>query len=174
MQNGVITYINPSGAAMFGLHDVNQILGKSIYSFILPEYRRSVLEKARGFNHISPERMREIGKIEFPDLKARRVDGEIIDVEARGIMMSDQGTPSILVVGRDVTRQRQTEEMMRQLAYHDVVTGLPNRRLFEERLNRSLLLANRSRTKVAVMFIDLDRFKLINDTLSHSVGDLCA
>jgi diguanylate cyclase (GGDEF)-like protein len=72
---------------------------------------------------------------------------------------------------RDISERKKSEETIRHLAYHDVLTGLPNRVLFEERLRIDLAQARRSRAKVAVMFLDLDRFKLVNDTVGHTGGD---
>jgi len=72
---------------------------------------------------------------------------------------------------RDVTERMKAEETIRHLAYHDVLTGLPNRVQFEERLRIDLAQARRSRQKVGVMFLDLDRFKAVNDTVGHAGGD---
>ncbi|MBV8628753.1 MAG: EAL domain-containing protein, partial [Paraburkholderia sp.] len=71
----------------------------------------------------------------------------------------------------DITQRRQTEERLRYLATHDVLTGLANRVLFEERLERAIIHAKRNGCQFAVMYLDLDRFKLVNDTLGHSAGD---
>ena len=72
---------------------------------------------------------------------------------------------------RDVTERVKAEETIRHLAYHDVLTGLPNRVAFEERLRIDLAQARRNHQKVAVMFLDLDRFKAVNDTVGHAGGD---
>jgi diguanylate cyclase (GGDEF)-like protein len=69
-------------------------------------------------------------------------------------------------------RRRQAEDRIRQLAYFDEVTGLPNRALFKERLSQAVALARRNQRQLAVLFLDLDNFKRINDTLGHSSGDL--
>lgn len=71
----------------------------------------------------------------------------------------------------EIGERRQAEERARHLANHDVLTGLPNRRLLKDRLGQALALAHRRERNVAVMFVDLDRFKTINDTLGHEVGD---
>ncbi len=76
-----------------------------------------------------------------------------------------------LIVLRDITERKRAEETIRQLAYHDSLTGLPNRRLFSDRLNLAMAHAHRSQQKLAVMLFDLDHFKEVNDTLGHSVGD---
>jgi diguanylate cyclase (GGDEF)-like protein/PAS domain S-box-containing protein len=77
---------------------------------------------------------------------------------------------------RDITERKQSEETIRHLAYHDALTDLPNRALFTDRLTVSLAQARRTGFGVAVMFLDIDRFKLVNDTLGHGGGDdlLCA
>ena len=77
-----------------------------------------------------------------------------------------------VTVFTDISNIKLSEERFRHLAHHDTLTGLPNRLFFNDRLNQAILHANRLKTGVAVMFIDLDRFKTINDTLGHACGDL--
>jgi diguanylate cyclase (GGDEF)-like protein/PAS domain S-box-containing protein len=74
-------------------------------------------------------------------------------------------------VVRDVTEKKRAEAVISYQAYHDILTDLPNRSLFQDRLGLALIQAKRNKTELAVMFIDLDRFKLVNDTLGHLKGD---
>ncbi len=74
-------------------------------------------------------------------------------------------------VARDITDRKRAEEVISYQAYHDILTDLPNRMLFKDRLGLAVIQAKRKLTELAVMFIDLDRFKLVNDTLGHVKGD---
>jgi predicted signal transduction protein with EAL and GGDEF domain len=77
---------------------------------------------------------------------------------------------SLLGITRDISARKHAEERLVHLAHFDALTGLPNRILFTNRINYALSLAQRSRTQLAVMFLDLDHFKNINDSLGHRIG----
>jgi diguanylate cyclase (GGDEF)-like protein/PAS domain S-box-containing protein len=98
-------------------------------------------------------------------------DGTIFPVEIRLVAFESGGRRLILGIARDITERVQAEKTIRQLAYHDALTGLPNRVLFTDRLKLAIAQAHRKQNKLAVMLLDLDHFKDINDTLGHSVGD---
>ncbi len=78
----------------------------------------------------------------------------------------------ILLSIEDITERKQLEEQIRYMAFHDALTGLPNRKLFSDRLSISLAHAERNKTKVGIMMLDLDGFKDVNDTLGHDAGDI--
>jgi diguanylate cyclase (GGDEF)-like protein/PAS domain S-box-containing protein len=84
----------------------------------------------------------------------------------------DAGRMHYVAIFSDITERKQAEEHIHHLAHHDPLTTLPNRMALEARLEQSIAEANRNQRSVAVMFLDLDRFKTINDTLGHHVGDL--
>jgi diguanylate cyclase (GGDEF)-like protein len=77
-----------------------------------------------------------------------------------------------VVTFQDITERKQSEEKIRQMAYHDSLTGLPNRKLFSDRLGIALAQAKRNQKEVGIAMLDLDHFKGVNDTLGHDVGDL--
>ena len=82
------------------------------------------------------------------------------------------GQPTRLVGAvHDITRRREAEDQIRRLAYYDPLTGLPNRLLFTEQLHQAITHAERNHQQVAIMFVDLDHFKRVNDTLGHGAGD---
>lgn len=100
-------------------------------------------------------------------------DGRVVEVEGsltRGRLQSGDGT-QVWVICRDVTERKRAEAQLLHMAHHDLLTGLPNRTLFLERLEHAMALAKRGKKTAAVLFLDLDRFKIINDTLGHSLGD---
>ena len=102
----------------------------------------------------------------------RTKDGEIRDILVSSRAISIAGRHFVQSTWRDITERKRAEEIIRQLAYHDDLTGLPNRRLFDDRLTLELVHAQRNQQRLAVMLLDLDHFKHVNDRLGHSVGDL--
>ncbi|MCH5670810.1 putative bifunctional diguanylate cyclase/phosphodiesterase [Streptomyces gilvus] len=99
-------------------------------------------------------------------------DGGHIEVEVRcRDLRADETVGGLIVTMRDVTEQRQLEHELTQRAFHDSVTGLPNRTLLLERTGRALLRGQREPALTCLLFIDLDDFKIVNDTLGHSAGD---
>ena len=100
-------------------------------------------------------------------------DGEVRWVSAHGsVLRQADGTPVKMIgASQDVTERKRQEEEVRFLAYHDTLTGLPNRRLLDDRMRQAVYLAQRRDSKVAALLIDLDDFKQVNDALGHRAGD---
>jgi diguanylate cyclase (GGDEF)-like protein/PAS domain S-box-containing protein len=108
------------------------------------------------------------------EITERRKDGSIVTIEANWTLArNDDGQPqSILAIKTDITQRKAAENEIQNLAFYDPLTNLPNRRLLVDRLRHALSSSARSRCSGALLFIDLDNFKTLNDTFGHDQGDL--
>ncbi len=102
----------------------------------------------------------------------RRRDGTLIDVEISTTGAEIDGRRYLFASSHDITQRKATEETIRRLAFHDPLTHLPNRQLLLDRLTHALASCDRGANRGAILFIDLDNFKTLNDTLGHVMGDM--
>jgi diguanylate cyclase (GGDEF)-like protein/PAS domain S-box-containing protein len=105
-------------------------------------------------------------------LQLKKKNGEIFWVLISGSIIEIEGTPCIVAVTRDLSEAKAAEDQIRDLAFYDRVTRVPNRRLLLDRLLQAISGESRSSSKKAVLFVDLDDFKNVNETLGHQIGDL--
>src|SRR6185312_13375972 len=106
------------------------------------------------------------------DYRVARTDGSRIQVEvSRRDLRLDPTVSGVVVTLRDVTEQRRLERELTHRAFHDALTGLANRVLFQERVRSAVARSRRQKHLAGVLFIDLDDFKVVNDTMGHHTGD---
>ena len=161
---GVFLYASDASRRLLG-YEPAEMVGRSVYEFIDVED----LEEVRHLSTL----INDVGPTTF-SYRIRRKDGSIIwfETTSRSVRNPASGElDEIIGVSRDVSERKRAEEQIEYQAYHDALTGLPNRRLFRDRLTVALAHARRLGATLAVMFLDLDRFKYVNDTLGHSLGD---
>ena len=162
--NGIIQYVNPYFVEESG-YSAAEAIGQNPRILNSGLTDKSVFEDM--WHHLVA------GEPWTGELINRRKSGEIYWEEARiAPVKNEQGVTSHYVaVKMDITEQKQTHERIAYLAHHDLLTNLPNRLLFFDRVNQSLAQAQRQGSRLAVMYIDLDKFKPINDSCGHAAGD---
>lgn len=163
---GNIELFNPAAERMFGYHAAD-ILGNNV-SMLMPEPIRS--EHNGYLQHYLDTGEKHVIGFER-EVEGQRSNGEIFPLEMRISEYFLEGRRQFIGVLRDITERKAAEAKIIYLAHYDTLTDLPNRRLLQDRIQQAIASARRSGTQFAVMFIDLDKFKSINDTLGHDVGD---
>ena len=160
---GILVQMNSAGLSMVEADHAEQILGRCIYPLIAPEHRdafRTLTERALAG---------EKGSLQF-EIVGFKGTRRWLETYA---MPMDSGVNERYALGitRDITERKRAEDRLSYLAHHDVLTELPNRTLFNDRLSQAMIEAHRHGRRVGVLLLDLDRFKNINDTLGHEAGD---
>lgn len=165
---GRITEFNPAAEAIFG-YSRDEAIGQEVSRLIVPPARRERHDMGRE-QYLRTGDSPAIGqRIEG---LAVRCDGSEFPVEVATLRLRGTDPPVFVGYIRDITARRQAEDALRRQALHDALTGLPNRVLLSDRLRQAVLAVQRDGQPLALMLLDLDRFKDVNDTLGHQAGDL--
>ncbi|MES2951891.1 MAG: EAL domain-containing protein [Pseudomonadota bacterium] len=163
---GLIEFFNKAAIKLFG-YTADEALGQSV-GMLLPEpYSGEHDQQMQLFKNPGSHYL--IGKPR--EILGKRKDGSVFPISLSVSKIARLGRPTFVGVIRDITERRQQEEEIQRLAFYDPLTQLPNRRLLLDRLKHALMTSARSGQRGALMFLDLDHFKQLNDTLGHALGD---
>ena len=163
----LIIYWNPAAEHLFG-YSANDILGKNFRTLLMPQEHTAILSS---------------GIVHFLDAGTENLVSQTLEAQAIHQMGTEfpielsisafklQNSWHAISIMRDITERKHMEQQIRQLAFYDPLTNLPNRRLFHDRLTHAIFSAKRKHQYVALMLLDLDNFKSVNDDYGHVMGD---
>ncbi len=169
--HGICTFVNLSFMQMLGYERTDEIIGKNIHELI----HHSHADGRHYPAHKCPMHVacKNHQAVHVSDEVFWRKDGVAIPVEYWANPVERDGeVVGAIATFLDITERKKNEEIIHQLAFHDALTQLPNRRLLNDRLNQSFSSSKRNARFGALMYIDLDNFKTLNDTHGHAAGDL--
>ena len=164
---GLLVEFNPAAERIFG-YKKEDVIGKSMSESIIPARYRTAHKAGHrqyvvsGVKHIFNQRI---------EMVAMRADGSEFPIELTLIALKDADLSLVTGFVRDISEQKKARQEIENFAYYDALTALPNRRLLIDRYQHAVLIAQRVDTYCGLLFIDLDKFKTLNDTKGHDVGD---
>jgi diguanylate cyclase (GGDEF)-like protein/PAS domain S-box-containing protein len=161
-QSGRYLEVNDGFSRLTG-YSASEVVGQTVYDLGIwadSKQRTALLNE-----------LREQGRVHHREMLGRNKRGDILTVEVSVEPISLNETDCLLLTARDVSLLKNAQAQIRHLAYHDPLTNLPNRALLMDRLSQQIALLKRHNLRGALLFLDLDHFKHINDSLGHPVGD---
>lgn len=166
-EHGIVLKVNPAVEKMFNYLD-SEIVNQPLTVLFSEERSKisidNILNTIKNVNHL-------LGYENLYEVTASRKDGSSFPVEIQIGKRYVQNRSLIAITIRDITKKKQDQDKITHMAYHDSLTNLPNRRLFNEQLTLKLNEARQSYQPLVIMYVDMDRFKYINDSLGHMMGD---
>jgi diguanylate cyclase (GGDEF)-like protein/PAS domain S-box-containing protein len=166
-EHGRVLKVNPAVEKMFNYMET-EIVNQPLTILFSEEKSKisidNILNTIKNVNHL-------LGYENLYEVTASRKDGSSFPVEIQIGKRYVQNRSLIAFTIRDITKKKQDQEKITHMAYHDSLTNLPNRRLFNEQLTLKLNEARQSYQPLVIMYVDMDRFKYINDSLGHMMGD---
>jgi len=161
---GILLEMNPAGLEILEAATLEEAQQHSLIDYILPQWRAPFLDLHKKVME------GENGILEF-EVQGLKGTKRWLETHATPLRDNNGNVTMLLGITRDTTERKENEEKIRYLANFDNLTGLPNRTQLDSQIKDLLSLAKRNRTQITVMFLDLDRFKDINDSLGHGTGD---
>ena len=166
LQDGTTSYWNKASERLYG-YPTDEALGRNLLDLIIPHALHDAVRAAVQHMFATGE------VIPAGELQMRRKDGSVVDVFSSHAYIKVPGQPpEMFCIDIDISGRKAAEDEARYLAFNDALTQLPNRRLLVDRLQQVLMHSGGSGANTAVLFVDMDNFKTLNDTRGHEVGDL--
>jgi diguanylate cyclase (GGDEF)-like protein/PAS domain S-box-containing protein len=160
-----LVFINPAATRLLGAVEPEQLRSRTLLDFVHAESKKMVQGHIDALLQGSQTFL-------LRNVQLTGLNGVLLDVEMTGIAFDYEGEPAVQLVVHDITEARRMTVQLEHMASHDALTCLPNRIMMRDRLNKALAHARRYGGQATVIFLDLDHFKIINDSLGHDQGDL--